>query len=175
MNILENTLNSLDIKGKSDLFDRIKRGIEKENIRMNQRAQISSKGHPAELGMALTHHFITTDFAESLLEMITPPVLTYDQLLNFLQEIEHYVLSVNPHKEFLWPFSMPPAIDHLDQVNIAQYGDSPSGQMKQIYRRGLTHRYGKAMQLISGIHYNLSFPDELLVLLNEKGEDLGEF
>jgi glutamate--cysteine ligase len=33
--------------------------------------------------------------------------------------------------------------------------------MKNIYRRGLGHRYGRLMQTIAGIHYNFSVPDTL--------------
>ncbi len=33
--------------------------------------------------------------------------------------------------------------------------------MKQIYRVGLGHRYGRLMQTIAGIHYNFSIPDAL--------------
>ena len=32
--------------------------------------------------------------------------------------------------------------------------------MKHVYRRGLGYRYGKVMQVISGIHVNLSMPIE---------------
>ena len=31
--------------------------------------------------------------------------------------------------------------------------------MKNVYRRGLGHRYGRLMQCIAGIHYNFSLPD----------------
>jgi gamma-glutamylcysteine synthetase len=32
--------------------------------------------------------------------------------------------------------------------------------MKTTYRRGLGNRYGRVMQVISGIHYNYSFSDD---------------
>ncbi len=36
-----------------------------------------------------------------------------------------------------------------------------SGAPRHIYRRGLSARYGRLMQTISGIHYNFSIPDAL--------------
>ena len=30
--------------------------------------------------------------------------------------------------------------------------------MKHVYRRGLSHRYGRVMQIISGVHFNFSLP-----------------
>lgn len=33
--------------------------------------------------------------------------------------------------------------------------------MKQVYRHGLAERYGKTMQMIAGIHYNISFSQAL--------------
>ena len=40
--------------------------------------------------------------------------------------------------------------------------------MKHVYREGLAHRYGKAMQTIAGIHYNFSLPEELWAVLHEE-------
>lgn len=136
------------------------RGIEKENLRMSSKGMLSKEGHPLTYGKTLTHPFITTDFAESLLEMITPPVGSSYELLSFVEAIEYFLHKHSPQHERLWPYSMPPWVDNMDDVPIAQYGPSAAGQMKEIYRRGLTYRYGKPMQLISGIHYNVSYPDD---------------
>ena len=42
------------------------------------------------------------------------------------------------------------------EIQIAEYGVSNTGRLKNIYRRGLRERYGSAMQCVSGIHYNFS-------------------
>ena len=42
---------------------------------------------------------------------------------------------------------------------IGRYGTSNVGRAKTVYRTGLSHRYGRRMQTISGIHYNFSLPD----------------
>ena len=42
-------------------------------------------------------------------------------------------------------------------IRLAQYGTSNIGRFKTLYRHGLGVRYGRRMQTISGVHYNLSF------------------
>ncbi len=42
---------------------------------------------------------------------------------------------------------------------MGRYGSSNVGRAKSVYRMGLSHRYGRRMQTISGIHYNWSLPD----------------
>jgi glutamate--cysteine ligase len=48
------------------------KGIEKESLRINRDGSISLSPHPVQLGAALTHPNITTDYSEALLELITP-------------------------------------------------------------------------------------------------------
>ena len=49
---------------------------------------------------------------------------------------------------------MPCELGDEKQIQIAEYGVSNTGRLKNIYRRGLRERYGSAMQCVSGIHYN---------------------
>ena len=52
------------------------------------------------------------------------------------------------------------------------------GQMKHIYRKGLSNRYGSYMQTISGIHYNFSLSDtfsEILKTLEGSNLNLQDF
>jgi glutamate--cysteine ligase len=46
-----------------------------------------------------------------------------------------------------------------DDIPIGQYGRSNLGRAKTVYRQGLAHRYGRRMQTISGVHYNVSMPE----------------
>lgn len=48
------------------------RGIERETLRVDHAGHLASTPHPIALGSALTHPEITTDYAEALLEFITP-------------------------------------------------------------------------------------------------------
>lgn len=49
------------------------RGIEKEGLRVKPDGYLAQTPHPTKLGSKLTHPFITTDYSESLLELITDP------------------------------------------------------------------------------------------------------
>ena len=43
------------------------------------------------MGSPLCHRYITTDFSEAQLEMITPPLIDKKTGLNFLENIHHFV------------------------------------------------------------------------------------
>ena len=49
----------------------IRRGIEKESLRVRPDGSLAATAHPAGLGSPLTHPQITTDFSEAQLELIT--------------------------------------------------------------------------------------------------------
>ena len=134
-------------------------GLEKESLRVND-SKIANSKHPRELGASLTNRYITTDFSESQIELITPPENKNKQALKTLDEIHHFVSS-KIGDEFLWPFSIPVKISHEHEIPIAKYGSSNIGRFKEIYRSGLSHRYGRMMQAISGVHYNFSLPKSI--------------
>jgi glutamate--cysteine ligase len=160
-------LETLKTRGQLGLLTKMFRGIEKENLRVDLAGQVSQASHPEALGKTLTHPWITTDFSESLLEVVTPPACSVRAALNELTQVSAYVLQHMADDELMWPGSMPPHIADPAMVQLAQYGPSHSGQMKQIYRRGLCYRYGRVVQSIAGMHYNLSFSDELFQALYE--------
>ena len=54
---------------------------------------------------------------------------------------------------------MPCIVNGDAGIPIAEFGTSNVGQMKRIYRNGLSVRYGRKMQAIAGIHYNFSLPE----------------
>lgn len=156
-----------------DLFSGIRRGVEKENLRVTDNGQLSQLDHPQAWGSALTNPFITTDFSEALPELITPPMQGLDTLEHWLTQLNAFVVKRLPQGEILWPGSMPPLIAQEQMIRLAEYGNSNVGQMKHVYRRGLSYRYGRMMQAIAGIHYNVSFPDGLFACLQtfEKNTD----
>ncbi|ARU54212.1 MAG: glutamate--cysteine ligase [Pseudomonadales bacterium] len=134
------------------------KGVEKEGLRCAADARIARTPHPEQLGHALTHPEITTDYAESLMELITPVYSDTASLLNHLSDLHRFVQS-NLKSELLWAGSMPCELDGEQSIDIAQYGDSNLGHLKYVYRRGLEVRYGKIMQSIAGMHYNFSLSD----------------
>lgn len=148
------------------LLANIQRGIEKEGLRCSDQGVISQKLHPKGLGSALTHESITTDYSEALLEFITPVFNSAHEALAYLEIAHRYTYS-QLDGEMIWPNSMPCIIQGEMSIPIAQYGDSNLGKLKHVYRHGLWHRYGRMMQCISGIHYNVSMPKALWPVLFE--------
>ena len=138
------------------------RGIEKEGLRVRPDGFLAQTPHPAKLGSKLTHPFITTDYSESLLELITEPKASPKETLNMLRQLHVLVYQGMPDGELMWPLSMPCMLSSKDEdIPLADYGSSNTGKLKTLYRSGLGIRYGRRMQTIAGLHYNLSFGDTL--------------
>ena len=137
-------------------------GLEKEGLRVSEDLGLSKNPHPKELGSKLTHPFITTDYAEALLEFITPVFNDSSEMLKFLVDLHHYTY-LKMGKEFIWPASMPCRLPKNDlEIAVAQYGKSNLGRLKELYRIGLGHRYGRKMQSIAGLHFNFSLPNDFM-------------
>jgi len=136
----------------------MRRGLEKESLRIDAEGVLSQQSHPVALGAALTHRYITTDYSEALLEFVTPVTDDVEDLLTFLIELHRFTYR-NIGDEKLWVNSMPCILHGEDSIPIAYYGESNAGRMKTVYRQGLAYRYGKLMQTISGIHFNFSLDD----------------
>ncbi len=155
--VFEHHLQALQAGGLTHLA-RISRGIEKEGLRCDPSGRIALTDHPATLGHPLTHARITTDYAESLLELITPVCESTEDVVNALTHIHQFVQK-NLSAELLWAGSMPCELSGEESIVIAKYGDSNLGKLKTVYREGLGVRYGRIMQSIAGMHYNFSLPD----------------
>ena len=156
---LTRTLGKIEQAGAASSLLSIRRGLEKESLRVNQEGIISQRPHPSRLGSTLTHPYITTDYSEALIELITPPHLDTETLLQDMTNIHQFTYR-NLGDELLWVNSMPCILHGEDSISIANYGTSNVGRMKTIYRIGLAHRYGKLMQTIAGIHFNFSIGDD---------------
>ncbi|MDQ1362430.1 MAG: glutamate--cysteine ligase [Pseudomonadota bacterium] len=141
-------------------------GLEKETLRVAPQGGLSQKPHPRSLGSALTHPYITTDYSEALMEFITPPFGHSSDALAFLRDAQAYVYG-HLDDEQLWATSMPCVVACEEGVPIAWYGSSNAGMMKHVYRRGLGYRYGKVMQVIAGVHFNYSLPENFWRLYQE--------
>ena len=150
--------SSLRAYKKRGFFKELKilRGIERESLRVDENGKISQRSHPKNLGSPLTNKNITTDFAEALVEIVTPPFESPEELFDNLNLLHRFVYS-ELDDEMLWNFSMPCAFTNEKEIRIAEYGNSNNGMLKHVYRKGLRLRYGSIMQCVSGIHYNFSF------------------
>lgn len=157
MSKLQERLNALSparLKG-------IRRGVEKESLRALPDGKLALTPHPVALGSALTHPNITTDFSESQLELITGVHATPEAALEELVRVHQFTYKVlaEAGDERLWVSSMPCGLPTDETIPIGRYGASNVGRAKSVYRMGLSHRYGRRMQTISGIHYNWSLPE----------------
>jgi glutamate--cysteine ligase len=152
LNYMKYDINSF----KSRVRD-LAHGVEREALRTYADAKLAYSFHPIGLGSKLTHPYITTDYAESLMEFVTPAQKNHDATLKFLNDL-HYMTYHHAPKEYIWPGSMPCLLPEDEYIDVADYGDSNVGKMKSIYRIGLGYRYGRSMQTIAGIHYNVSLP-----------------
>lgn len=161
------------LPGDNRLFASSRRGLEKESLRVTPEGHVAQTPHPAALGSALCHPWITTDYSEALLEFITPPCLEIQAVLDCLHDIHCYTYQ-NIGEELLWATSMPCIVGGDVSIPIARYGSSNVGTMKHVYRRGLDWRYGRAMQAISGIHFNYSFGDEFMASLQTVEREPGD-
>jgi glutamate--cysteine ligase len=135
----------------------IRRGVEKESLRATADGALAHTPHPKELGSALTHPHITTDYSESQIELITGVHATPETCLEELLRIHQFTYRALGD-ELLWVSSMPCRLPADETIPIGRYGASNVGRAKSVYRMGLAHRYGRRMQTISGIHYNWSMP-----------------
>jgi len=156
------------------LLQDLRRGIEKESLRVRPEGPLAATPHPSALGSSLTHAYITTDFSEAQLELITGVHSHAQSCLKELTEI-HQVVYRRIGDEVLWCASMPCFLPADDAIPIAQYGSSNGARLKTVYRTGLSHRYGRRMQVISGIHYNFSLPEEAWAALDAGGPNEGYF
>lgn len=145
---------------------RLRRGLEKEGLRVDANGHIAQTPHPHALGSKLTHPHITTDYSEALLEYITPVYSEPREALAFLSDLHTFTYH-HLENEWIWPGSMPSRLSGNDSVPIADYGSSNVGTMKHVYRKGLDVRYGRIMQAIAGVHYNVSLPDDMWHALRE--------
>lgn len=136
-----------------------KMGLEKESLRVATEGGISQAPHPKALGSPLTNPQITTDFSEALIELVTPPCDSVAQVIQSLDDIQNFVYR-NLDNEILWATSMPCVVAGETSIPLARFGSSNAGRMKTVYRHGLGLRYGRAMQVIAGVHFNYSFSEK---------------
>lgn len=137
-------------------------GLEKESLRLKQDGNLSDYPHSAEWGTRTQQPYIQTDFADSQLELITPPVKTAKEAIKWLaasHQIVQTTMTEQHDDELLWPFSGPGLLpDDPDVIKIAQL-ENPD---EYKYRAYLAEVYGKPVQLLCGIHYNFQINPALI-------------
>ncbi len=155
--VFERRLAALVNAREHGVLQRGLKGVEKESLRVTSDGRLAQTSHPLALGSTLTHEYITTDYSEALIELVTPAFGESWQLLQFLCDLHQFVYR-HLGDELLWATSMPCIVGDDREIPIARFGRSNIGHMKEVYRLGLGYRYGRLMQAISGVHFNYSFP-----------------
>ena len=140
------------------LFQQGSFGIEKESQRVYVNGSIVTTPHPKAFGNRCFHPYIQTDFAESQLELVTPPMKKLEDTLRWLSAIHEVTLRTLPEDEFIFPFSMPAGLPPEEQIKVAQLDN----QEDVAYREHLVQSYGKYKQMVSGIHYNFQIDPKLI-------------
>ena len=97
-------------------------GIERESLRVNLDGALALSKHPKIFGDKLKNPYITTDFSESQVELITPNFKTSREAYDFLNALyDMTVLHIGD--EVLCPQSMPCNIPSDEKIPIAEYSD----------------------------------------------------
>ncbi|MDY0661890.1 bifunctional glutamate--cysteine ligase/glutathione synthetase [Pasteurella multocida] len=143
------------------LFQQGSFGLEKESQRVTADGAIVTTPHPAVFGNRRYHPYIQTDFAESQLELITPPTKKLEDTFRWLSAIHEVVQRSLPEEEYIFPLSMPAGLPAEEQIRVAQL-DNPEDVD---YREYLVKIYGKNKQMVSGIHYNFQLSPDLITRL----------
>ncbi|WP_324006157.1 bifunctional glutamate--cysteine ligase/glutathione synthetase [Pasteurella multocida] len=143
------------------LFQQGSFGLEKESQRVTADGAIVTTPHPTVFGNRRYHPYIQTDFAESQLELITPPTKKLEDTFRWLSAIHEVVQRSLPEEEYIFPLSMPAGLPAEEQIRVAQL-DNPEDVA---YREYLVKIYGKNKQMVSGIHYNFQLSPDLITRL----------
>lgn len=141
-------------------------GIEREGLRVTPKGKLAMSKHPSVFGDKLKNPYITTDFSESQVELITPNLEGSQRVYDYLNVL-YDIVALNIGEEYIWPGSMPCHIPEDEHIPIAEYRDCKTCQEARLYREELLKKYGGKKQLISGIHYNFSFEENFIQKLYE--------
>ena len=143
------------------LFQQGTFGIEKESQRVHSDGSIVTSSHPKAFGNRRFHPYIQTDFAESQLELVTPPMKKLEDTLRWLSAIHEVTLRTLPENEFIFPFSMPAGLPPEEHIKVAQLDNHED----VAYREHLVQSYGKYKQMVCGIHYNFQIDPKFIEAL----------
>ena len=147
-------------------FQHVSLGIEREGHRIKTNGDLARSPHPPVIDGSPDNQYIQRDFAESQLELVTPPVFSEEGVYHWLQAIHEVALRSMADDELLWPSSMPPVLPEDEAIQVADL-DKPEDVA---YREYLVKAYGKKVQMISGIHFNFGFDQDLLAAFYQEDD-----
>ncbi len=131
-------------------------GLERETLRVDAENHLAQTLHPFG-----DDNYITRDFCENQLELITPVCNSIDEVIASLETLHQKAEKIlSEQGEHIWLYSNPPHFNSEQEIPIARFSGEQS--FKQNYREALEKRYGKRLMLFSGVHFNFSFSEALL-------------
>lgn len=143
-------------------------GLEREGLRVTRDGVLSTKPHPSIFGDKKENPYITTDFSESQLEVITPVFSTAKEAVDFLDSL-YNIAVLELGDEYIWPQSMPAITPDDKEIPLAVFSNNSNDQQ---YREYLAAKYSGKKQLISGMHINFSIGEKLLhTLYHQTNQD----
>ncbi len=161
------TINQLLQKSASNLpILQATFGLERESLRISKENKLAQTPHPKCLGNRSFHPYIQTDYSEPQIELITPIASSSREVLRLLSAITDVAGRSIETDEFFWPLSMPPKISEND-IQIAHL----ESDFEYGYREHLAESYGKILQSMSGIHYNIELGRDLTQALFAQSSD----
>lgn len=167
MKTLKENIKELEIPAA---FYKAVYGVEKEGLRVLSNGELALTDHPKQFGNRSFHPYIQTDFSESQLELITPPVNSIHETHRWLSAIHEVTLRTMADDEYIWPMSMP--------VVLPKENDIPIAKLDKIedvnYRNHLAEKYGKNKQMLSGVHYNFEFDKHFIDELYHNQTDIAD-
>ena len=146
-------------------------GIEREAQRIGPDGRLALTPHPQACSNP-EHPYIQRDFAETQIELITPVAHTTKELFDYLAAIHETAIRTMDKEEMLWPLSMPPVLPEEEMAIPIANLERPADVL---YRRHLAQTYGRRKQMISGIHYNFEYSEQLLRVLFGNQSEITDF
>lgn len=134
-------------------------GLEEESLRVTPGGYLVETPHPFP-----DDPMIDRDFSEAQVEMVTQvrtsPEKLYESILQKRENVVSVLNSLKSGRELLWPHSVPPYLTDDRDIRVAQYTDELNWKTR--YREYLAEKYGRRKMLLSGIHFNFSYPEYYL-------------
>ena len=96
-------------------------GFEKEGLRIDSNGYLSITPHPDVFGNKLTNPYITTDFSESQVEIVTPTFNSIKEAYQCLTFLVDIVNTSIPTNQYIWNQSLPCILPDKYMIPLAEY------------------------------------------------------
>lgn len=134
----------------TDLLD-FSIGLEVERHRVNETGSISKFPYPTGIGTQIDNKWLTTDFMETMSEVVTPTTGNAEEALITLGKLSNVLRQSLSAGELLWPLSMPPVLPNdVSSIDIAHTTTN-----KREYFFSWVKKYQFQRATPTGVHINL--------------------